>query len=319
MLTFATTIRQVSGQMSGDGCASDCITAVVTMLACALDKIVDCNNSLCAWEPVAQCARHLFGLQAIPIVWYFGESVPIGKSAGNWNEHLGRALDSIHLTRDSGAPAAVVRGNALALPWPDASFEAVITDPPYYDNIPYANLSDFFYVWLKRAVGHLYPEHFATEGTPKKNELVADASRHGGDKKKARAAYHPPRVPPRTHRSAGDERENERPASASGDGIQRSRTNRSETPTEAKEGVCRHPATAVARPNQGPRAVEAACAGPGPLSPYQLSSGPVSPATRPQLPSPPLRVSAIVARLMHTVARKSRCCSLDFPEWRPGA
>jgi len=68
-------------------------------------------------------------------------------------------------------------------------FDAVITDPPYYDNVPYADISDFFYVWLKRTVGHLYPEHFATEGTPKKQEAVADAVRHGGSKEKARQVY----------------------------------------------------------------------------------------------------------------------------------
>jgi putative DNA methylase len=74
-------------------------------------------------------------------------------------------------------------------PWPDASFDAVVTDPPYYDNVPYADISDFFYVWLKRTVGHLYPEHFANEGTPKKTEAVADAVRHGGDRRIANAAY----------------------------------------------------------------------------------------------------------------------------------
>ena len=63
------------------------------------------------------------------------------------------------------------------------SLDAVVTDPPYYDNVPYADISDFFYVWLKRTVGHLYPEHFATTGTPKKSEAVADAVRHGGDQK----------------------------------------------------------------------------------------------------------------------------------------
>ncbi|MGQ9525945.1 MAG: DUF1156 domain-containing protein, partial [Armatimonadota bacterium] len=68
-------------------------------------------------------------------------------------------------------------------------FDAIITDPPYYDNVPYADISDFFYVWLKRTIGHLYPEHFATEGTPKKQEAVADPVRHGGSKEKARRAY----------------------------------------------------------------------------------------------------------------------------------
>ncbi|MCS7237815.1 MAG: hypothetical protein NZ899_06040 [Thermoguttaceae bacterium] len=74
----------------------------------------------------------------------------------------------------------VLSGSATRLPWPDNYFDAVITDPPYYDNVPYSDLSDFFYVWLKRTVGHLYPELFSTPLTPKGEEMVADASGAGG-------------------------------------------------------------------------------------------------------------------------------------------
>lgn len=74
----------------------------------------------------------------------------------------------------------VQQGSATRLPYPDNHFDAVITDPPYYDSVPYADLSDFFYVWLKRTIGHLYPELFATPLTPKSDEMVAHASRMGG-------------------------------------------------------------------------------------------------------------------------------------------
>jgi putative DNA methylase len=159
------------------------------MLALALDKIVDCNNSLCPWEPEAQCARHLFSRQAVPMVWDFGESVPIGASAGNWNEHLARVIEGMQTAIVSSHPATVLRGSATECPLPAGTIDAVITDPPYYDNVSYADLSDFFYSWLKRSIGNLYPEHFANKGTPKKIEAVADATRHGGDREKARAAY----------------------------------------------------------------------------------------------------------------------------------
>ncbi|MBO9352261.1 MAG: DUF1156 domain-containing protein, partial [Thermomicrobium sp.] len=76
--------------------------------------------------------------------------------------------------------ATVVQGSATQLPWPDAFFDAVLTDPPYYDNVPYSDLSDFFYVWLKRTVGDLYPALFSTPLTPKSQEMVAHASRAGG-------------------------------------------------------------------------------------------------------------------------------------------
>jgi putative DNA methylase len=97
--------------------------------------------------------------------------------------------EAIRLFAEITAAATIRRGTATALPWSDSLFDAVITDPPYYDNVPYADISDFFYVWLKRTIGCLYPEHFATAGTPKKQEIVADASRHGGDKQKAIRAY----------------------------------------------------------------------------------------------------------------------------------
>jgi putative DNA methylase len=79
--------------------------------------------------------------------------------------------------------------NAQRLSLPEESFDAIITDPPYYDNIPYSHLADYFYIWLKRAVGHLYPEHLSTELTPKKQEAVAEPARFGGDKHQARAQY----------------------------------------------------------------------------------------------------------------------------------
>lgn len=197
LLTFAAAVREAGEQAFRlyhdmlEVChpENERAKAVATYLAMVFNKIADISNALSSWEPVAQCSRHLFGRQAIPMLWDFGETNPIATSAGNWNEHLGRVLDSISLTANTGLPATVLRGSATALPWPHAFFDAVITDPPYYDNVPYADVSDFFYVWLKRTIGHLYPEHFAAEGTPKKQEAVADATRHGGSKEKARAVY----------------------------------------------------------------------------------------------------------------------------------
>ncbi len=76
-------------------------------------------------------------------------------------------------------PGKAIPASATSLPFPDAHFDAVLTDPPYYDSVPYSDLSDFFYVWLKRTIGDLYPELFATPLTPKSEELVADASKAG--------------------------------------------------------------------------------------------------------------------------------------------
>jgi putative DNA methylase len=98
-------------------------------------------------------------------------------------------VQAVEVASVSTRPAIVSRGSATALPVADSMLDAVITDPPYYDNIPYADISDFFYVWLKRSLGHWHREHFAGEGTPKKQEAVADASRHDGSDDKARRTY----------------------------------------------------------------------------------------------------------------------------------
>ncbi|MBI4028199.1 MAG: DUF1156 domain-containing protein, partial [Verrucomicrobia bacterium] len=189
LLTFCATIREAGKRICEDTGDAERAKAVVSELALALDKIADCNNLLCPWEPEAQCSRHLFSRQAIPMLWDYGESVPIGGSAGNWNEHLGRVIAGMETVKNTGVPAIVMRGSATATGLAAASIDAVITDPPYYDNVSYADLSDFFYCWMKRSIGHLYPEHFATQGTPKKSEAVADAARHDGNRDKARRAY----------------------------------------------------------------------------------------------------------------------------------
>jgi putative DNA methylase len=85
--------------------------------------------------------------------------------------------------------ASAKRQPCQKLDLPDFSLDAIITDPPYFDAIPYADLSDYFYVWFKRSIGYLYPEHFSGQLTPKKNEATMEPSRHGGDKKKAAKAY----------------------------------------------------------------------------------------------------------------------------------
>jgi putative DNA methylase len=86
-------------------------------------------------------------------------------------------------------PSGVSRGSPTSTLQPDGIMDAVITDLPYYDNVSCADLSDFFYVWLKRSVGPLYPEHFSGQGTPKKNDAVSDAARDNGDQTRAKAAY----------------------------------------------------------------------------------------------------------------------------------
>jgi putative DNA methylase len=188
-LTFAAFVREAEGAMRSTGFEKQRADAVTTMLACLVDKQADLNSSLCVLAPDGgRGIRHTFVRQALGMVWDFAEANPLHPDVASWESCLKEVLVNIkELTIDH--PATVSRNSATNLPWSQSYFDAVLTDPPYYDNVPYANISDFFYVWLRRTVGHIYPEHFASDGTPKKSEAVADATRHGGSKEKARKAY----------------------------------------------------------------------------------------------------------------------------------
>ena len=189
LLTFVKYIRAAYAEMLHRGYSEELGKVVVTYLAMTLDKIADANNSLCRWESVAQCSRALFSRQSVPMLWDFGENVPVGKSSGSWIEHATRALDSIRLTEDTGTPSLVYRSSATRLPFEANTFDAIVTDPPYYDNVTYSNLADFFYVWLKRSVGSLYAEHFSSLLTPKKNEAIVAFYRHNGSREQAKDFY----------------------------------------------------------------------------------------------------------------------------------
>ena len=154
--------------------------ALSVYLAFALSKQADLGNSLCRWEPVAQCPRQLFGRQAIPMVWDFSEGNPLGNSSGSWKilvRGITRALAANF--ECSGGFAA---GNVVSLDAMQQSLsqdKIISTDPPYDDNIGYADLSDFFYVWLRHTLTSVFPEHFSTLAVPKVEELVATPHRHG--------------------------------------------------------------------------------------------------------------------------------------------
>jgi len=189
LLQFASVIRDAEGQMRTDGYDSEQGKAVTTFLAAILDRLADFNSSLCMFNYTGgRGVVHTFGRHALPMVWDFAETNPFNPEGASWISGI-EDLPAGLRDADMDKPADVRRGSATSLPWPDESLDAVITDPPYYDNVPYADVSDFFYVWLKRVVGHLYADHFASQLTPKKTEATALSSRHGGDMPKANAEY----------------------------------------------------------------------------------------------------------------------------------
>ena len=154
--------------------------AVATYLAFALDKLADLNNSLVGWEPKAQCPRHLFGRQSIPMVWDYAEANPLSKSSGSFItiiQGISKAMKAPFFGVSGSTSNSVSPGNAMAREYKDL---IVSTDPPYYDNIGYADLSDFFYVWLRKSLRTIYPSVVGTMLTPKADELVANPYRHDG-------------------------------------------------------------------------------------------------------------------------------------------
>jgi putative DNA methylase len=147
--------------------------AVATYLGIALSRYTDMDNALCSWNSTNENVRALFSRQAIPMTWDFVEVNPLGNislagaieaaanSIGVWDSPTGSATQADASTRDYAG-------------------YVVSTDPPYYDNIGYSDLSDFFYVWLRDALGSIHPKLLSTMQVPKADELVANPYRHGG-------------------------------------------------------------------------------------------------------------------------------------------
>lgn len=184
LLTFADAVRRAHAEMRRSGYPEDFARAVTAYLALMVSRQADYNSSLSVWAVAGEFIAHTFGRQALPMVWDYFELYPDSQSTGDWNSASEWVLRVIeHLLsafRITTLVSSVTHASATRLPYPDGFFDAVLTDPPYYDNVPYAYLSDFFYVWLKRAIGPLYPDLFSTPLTPKSGEIVAYSNGEGG-------------------------------------------------------------------------------------------------------------------------------------------
>jgi putative DNA methylase len=189
LCAFAQGVRETYQEMREAGVKEARAEAVGAYLGLALDRIVLRSNNMCLWDTGNLSVTNAFGRQALPMVWDFAEANPFGSAAGQAIEYVRNAADIANALAGTGRRVDVQRSSATQLSLHDESFDAVITDPPYYDNISYADLSDFFYVWLKRSVGFLFPEHLSGELTPKRREAIAAPYRHDGDKAQARVFY----------------------------------------------------------------------------------------------------------------------------------
>ena len=183
LCTFGKWVREAYRQILRESGDAEFAKAVATYLALAVDIHANRNSVLASWTPDRENTRSVFAGHHLHMVWDYSESNPLSGASGSWEE----ALDAPErfLSRESRIPQAgsAHLGSATSLPFPDKHFDAVIIDPPYADNVPYADLSDFFYVWLRRTVGDLYPEAFQWTLTPKDEEAVVNPARFGGGKK----------------------------------------------------------------------------------------------------------------------------------------
>lgn len=160
--------------------------AVATYLACALDRLAMSGNSLVRWNSVGEKAQHAFGRQAIPMIWDFAEPNFFAAATGSVDAAIELAANPLEfLGLSEGICKQLDTTHAIN----GVQAPVVCTDPPYYDNIGYADLSDFFYVWLRRCLGRTYPDLFKTLLTPKSSELVATPYRFDGDKERARRFF----------------------------------------------------------------------------------------------------------------------------------
>ncbi|ABU57700.1 DUF559 domain-containing protein [Roseiflexus castenholzii] len=186
LLTFADAVRRAHAEMLARGYPDDFARAVATYLSIVFNRLADKNANLVVYNVVGEKIEHVFGRQALPMVWDYVEVNPFTDvgwpNMMDWVIRIIDHLGQIPNPQSSivNCQSSVTHASATRLPYPDGFFDAVLTDPPYYDNVPYSYLSDFFYVWLKRTVGPLYPDLFSTPLTPKAGEIVAYSHGEGG-------------------------------------------------------------------------------------------------------------------------------------------
>ena len=192
--TFSDLVREAREQIEADGLtagsspdptplrdggtgAKAYAEAVSVYLGFVVDKLADYLSSICGWHLSGEKMRNLFTRQAIPMTWDYAEANPFSSSSGNWtgmNNWVCKAV--AHFT--PFANGFQVQHDAQTVVYPQST--VISTDPPYYDNIGYADLSDFFYCWMRRAIQSVFPDLFNVLATPKADELVVTPVRHGG-------------------------------------------------------------------------------------------------------------------------------------------
>jgi putative DNA methylase len=184
---FSDLVSEARWELIVDGASEDYGNAIATYLAFAVNRTVDRGSTICTWDssPKMEALRNTFARQAIPMTWDFAEANPFSESSGNWLNNVEWAAKALAVL-GIGTPGTADQLDATSGGWASSMFS---TDPPYYDNIAYADLSDFFYVWLRRSLAPIYPDIFSTLLVPKRQELVATPYRFEGSKERAQQFF----------------------------------------------------------------------------------------------------------------------------------
>ena len=191
LMTFVKWTHTAQREMEKVGYSPEWLEAIDGYLACVFDRMLAHNSSLIFWRTDSEASRTTFVRYALPMTWDFSEPAIPSEVPGSYQICLDRiiaSMETIRRAHTKEAPKCVILRQS-ATDSIDREIDAMVTDPPYYDEIPYADLSDFFYVWLRRIIGHQFPANLTQSLTPKINELVQHAGRFEGNNDEAKRFY----------------------------------------------------------------------------------------------------------------------------------
>jgi len=179
LAAFARGVRQAHGELLACGAGAEEARAVALYLAFTLSRMAIRTSEASIWDNSRDKIQRATAGHRLPMTWDYAEANPLSGGSGSWEGTNRWALAAIErLLGAAPGPAAVRWGDAAQLPYADDSFDAVLTDPPYYDSVPYGYLADMQYVWLHRALGDILPAYFPAPLTPKDSEIIQDRVRH---------------------------------------------------------------------------------------------------------------------------------------------
>ncbi len=174
LIAFVDKVKKVYSKLLNFSLNNNFCIANISYLVLGISRMSDYYNSLSVWDNGQERTVHVFGRQALPMVWDYSELNPLSSTVGSWESmafrRIWKVLDFIKANNNC---SKVSQLSATNLNFYENFFDSIFTDPPYYDNVPYSYLSDFFYVWIKRSMFTGNPELFSTPLTPKTNEIVA--------------------------------------------------------------------------------------------------------------------------------------------------